>query len=168
MEELTWRGTRGTKGSSAYQKWSSEEEHDSAQKPISPSRKKSEFTSPPGHPPWPPDPHTCAVFSSQNPLAHKPDSCLHRPCQAHQKSTRILRPNFPFAPRRRTLMKRPLRRRQPALWVREDTGVGRVAQGIGVFLKVTTCWDKHCGRQVTGGRNWGGRQIAKFKRSEKE
>lgn len=34
VQGLTWRGTSGTKGSSAYQTWSSEEERDSAQKPI--------------------------------------------------------------------------------------------------------------------------------------
>lgn len=114
VQGLTWRGTSKTKGSSAYQTWSSEEERDcgaqrkSVTQHRSPSREKSELPALGSFSPAPQYTHMRqSLSSSQSSLAHKPDSCLHTPCQAHRKSTRILRPNFPFAPRRRTLMKRP-------------------------------------------------------------
>lgn len=90
----------------------------------SPSREKSELPPPPQHTHM----HQ-AIPSFQSSLAHKPDSCLHASCQAHRKSTRILRPNFPFAPRRRTLMKRPWRRRKPAACGSEKTGGGQGCSG---------------------------------------
>lgn len=123
LEGLTWRGTHGTKGSSAYQRWSSGEEHDPAEEPIQARRGSSLpalvlLPNPLIHMPQ-------SIARSQSSLSHQPVSCLHTPCQAQrEKSTKILKYNFPFAPRRQTLMKRPWCRKQPTPWVREETGAG--------------------------------------------
>lgn len=77
-----------------------------------PYRQKSESTGPLVILPQPPNMHTCpSPAPVSKVLSHKPVPCLHTPCQAHRKGIKVLKPNFPFAPRRQILMKRPWRRK---------------------------------------------------------
>lgn len=97
-------GHWGTKGSSAYQRWSPGEERDSAREPI---QAEESVQGPRPLSPAPKCTHAQPAAAFQSSCAHKPVSCLHTPCQAHRKGIKILKYNFPFAPRRRTSMKRP-------------------------------------------------------------
>lgn len=63
-----------------------------------------------------------SISGFQSSLSRKPVSCLHTPCQAQRKSKKVLKSNFPFAPRRQTSMKRPWRRVACTLGQRRNGG----------------------------------------------